>query len=43
MMERDEAIGESFNLIGEPMFSGRDYFDAIHRRTGARLKSAART
>lgn len=38
MMERDEAIGESFNLIGEPMFSGRDYFDAIHRRTGARLK-----
>jgi len=37
MMERDEAIGESFNLIGEPMFTGRDYFKAIHRRTGARI------
>lgn len=38
MMESDAALGESFNLIGDPMFSGRDYFDAIHARTGARLK-----
>lgn len=38
MMDSDAALGESFNLIGEPMASGRDYFDAIHARTGARLK-----
>ncbi|KGJ06839.1 Predicted dehydrogenase [Paracoccus halophilus] len=38
MMSRPEAIGESFNLIGDPMFSGRDYFQAIHDRMGARLR-----
>jgi predicted dehydrogenase/nucleoside-diphosphate-sugar epimerase len=38
MMERPEAIGESFNLTGDPMFTGRDYFEAIHRRAGAKLK-----
>lgn len=37
MMDSDAALGESFNLIGDPMASGRDYFDAIHARTGARL------
>lgn len=40
MMTEDRALGQSFNLIGEPMFSGRDYFDAIHRRAGARLRVA---
>lgn len=40
MMEKDAALGESFNLIGDAMFSGRDYFDAIHRRAGARLRVA---
>ena len=29
--------GQSFNLIGEPMMSARDYFDEIHRRLGARI------
>lgn len=38
MMTHDKAPGQSFNLIGDPMFSGRDYFDAIHQRTGARLR-----
>lgn len=38
MMDAPQALGESFNLIGEPMASGRDYFDAIHARTGARLR-----
>ena len=38
MMTEPRALGESFNLIGEPMFSGRDYFDAIHRRAGAKLR-----
>ncbi|HJL05385.1 MAG TPA: NAD-dependent epimerase/dehydratase family protein [Polyangiaceae bacterium LLY-WYZ-15_(1-7)] len=38
MMEQDEAVGKSFNLIGEPMLSGRDYFDAIHDRLGARIQ-----
>lgn len=40
MMTQPAAVGESFNLIGDPMFSGRDYFEAIHRRTGARLRVA---
>ncbi len=35
MAERDEAIGESFNLIGEPMLSARGYFKAIHDTLGA--------
>jgi nucleoside-diphosphate-sugar epimerase/predicted dehydrogenase len=30
--------GESFNLVGEPMMSARDYFDAIHDRLGARIR-----
>lgn len=38
MMEHPQAIGESFNLTGEPMFTGHDYFEAIHRRAGAKLK-----
>lgn len=37
MMEMPGIAGEDFNLIGPPMFSGRDYLDAIHRRLGARL------
>lgn len=38
MMERDAALGRSFNLTGEPLLTGRDYFDAIHHRLGARLR-----
>jgi len=38
MAEADNAIGESFNLIGEPMLSARGYFDAIHAALGARIK-----
>lgn len=30
--------GQSFNLIGERMFSARDYFDAIHQALGARIR-----
>jgi nucleoside-diphosphate-sugar epimerase len=37
MMETDGLAGEDFNLVGDPMFSAMDYFDAIHRRLGARL------
>lgn len=37
MAEQDKAIGESFNLIGEPMLSARGYFDAIHAELGARI------
>ncbi|KUF10170.1 NAD-dependent epimerase/dehydratase family protein [Pseudoponticoccus marisrubri] len=32
--------GQSFNLIGEPMFSARDYFDAIAEQLGARIRVA---
>jgi predicted dehydrogenase/nucleoside-diphosphate-sugar epimerase len=38
MAENDDAVGQSFNLVGEPMFSATDYFDAIHARLGARIK-----
>lgn len=38
MMEDEAAIGESFNLIGEPMLSARGYFEAIHQSLGARIK-----
>lgn len=37
MMERPGIEGESFNLIGHPMLTGRDYFNEIHRRLGARI------
>ncbi|MEN8738360.1 MAG: NAD-dependent epimerase/dehydratase family protein [Phaeobacter gallaeciensis] len=30
--------GQSFNLIGEPMLSARDYFDAIETALGARIR-----
>ncbi|PYG29521.1 NAD-dependent epimerase/dehydratase family protein [Pelagimonas varians] len=32
------AIGQSFNLIGDPMLTARDYFDAIHDELGARIR-----
>lgn len=38
MIDTDEAVGQSFNLIGEPMMSARDYFDAIHEALGARIE-----
>ena len=38
MIDADVAVGRSYNLVGPPMLSGRDYFDAIHRRLGARLR-----
>ncbi|MBL4811540.1 MAG: NAD-dependent epimerase/dehydratase family protein [Rhodobacteraceae bacterium] len=37
MMDHEDAIGRSFNLIGEPMLTGRGYFAAIHQRMGAKL------
>ncbi len=38
MGEHPGAVGESFNLVGEPMLSARDYFDAIHETLGARIR-----
>lgn len=38
MAMEDDAIGESFNLVGEPMLSARGYFDAIHEALGARIQ-----
>ncbi|MDF3416614.1 NAD-dependent epimerase/dehydratase family protein [Sulfitobacter sp. M57] len=38
MARHEAALGESFNLIGEPMLSARGYFDAIHQALGARIK-----
>jgi nucleoside-diphosphate-sugar epimerase len=38
MTDTEAAVGQSFNLVGEPMFSARDYFDAIHDALGARIR-----
>ncbi len=38
MIEVPEAVGQSFNLAGEPMLSARGYFDAIHQALGARIR-----
>jgi len=38
MMDHPQAIGQSFNLVGEPMLTARDYFDAIHARLNARIR-----
>ncbi|MCP4820369.1 MAG: NAD(P)-dependent oxidoreductase, partial [Shimia sp.] len=38
MAENDAALGKSFNLVGEPMLSACDYFDAITARLDARIK-----
>ncbi|MBU2983341.1 NAD-dependent epimerase/dehydratase family protein [Lentibacter algarum] len=38
MAEHNDAIGQSFNLIGEPMLSARGYFSEILARTGANIR-----
>jgi predicted dehydrogenase/nucleoside-diphosphate-sugar epimerase len=38
MMENPIAIGRSFNLVGEPMMSGRDYFNAIYQELGVQIR-----
>ncbi len=38
MMDSDAAVGNSYNLIGEPMLSGRGYFGEVHKRLGAKLR-----
>lgn len=37
MMGNPDAVGRSFNLVGDPMMSARDYFGAIHQALGARI------
>lgn len=37
MMDAKGIVGDNFNLIGEPIFSARGYFDAIHAHLGARI------
>lgn len=32
------ALGQNFNLVGERMWSARDYFNAIHTAHGARIR-----
>lgn len=38
MMDAPGTLGQSFNLIGDPMLSARDYFAAIHARLGAQTR-----
>lgn len=37
MMEQDGLEGEDFTLVGDPILSAREYFDAIHDKMGAKL------
>lgn len=32
------VVGQSFNLVGEPMLSARGYFNAIHEALGAKIR-----
>ncbi len=38
-MESGAAIGQSYNLIGDPMLSSRDYFGAIERAYNVRMRA----
>ena len=38
MIDNDAALGESFNLVGDVQLSARQYFDAIHKELGARIR-----
>jgi predicted dehydrogenase/uncharacterized protein YbjT (DUF2867 family) len=38
MGEHPDAVGQSYNLIGDPMLSAKGYFDAIHKSLGARIR-----
>lgn len=40
MAGSEKALGQSYNLIGEPMLSARGYFDAIAERHGTRIEVA---
>lgn len=40
MIEAEGAVGQSFNLIADPMVSARGYFEAIARLAGARIRVA---
>lgn len=37
-MEKESIEGRSFNLIGEPMLSARDYFDEIGKINGVKMR-----
>ncbi|MFP7569258.1 NAD-dependent epimerase/dehydratase family protein [Marivita sp. S2033] len=38
MGEHPDAIGQSYNLIGDPMLSAKGYFEAIYKTLGARVR-----
>ena len=38
-MENEAALGASFNLIGEPMLSSRDYFEAVEEAYGVAMRA----
>ena len=35
----DAVLGKSFNLIGDPMLSARDYFDEIGKANGVQMRA----
>lgn len=40
ILDVEAAVGRSFNLVGDPLLSARDWFDAIAERTGTRIRLA---
>lgn len=41
MMEVPGAAGSSFNLIGDPILTGREYFDGLKSRSRARIHASS--
>ncbi|MEO1014485.1 MAG: NAD-dependent epimerase/dehydratase family protein [Pseudomonadota bacterium] len=42
-MEADGVDGRSFNLIGEPMLSAKQYFDEVGRANGVKMRAAPKS
>lgn len=38
ILDAEGVVGRSFNLVGEPLMSARDYFDAIRERTNTEIR-----
>lgn len=40
ILDAPDVVGRSFNLVGEPLMSARDYFEALREKTGTRIEVA---
>jgi nucleoside-diphosphate-sugar epimerase len=40
ILDAPDVVGRSFNLVGEPLMTARDYFEALREKTGTRIEVA---